>query len=90
MHWRNSFYICYKFTNIIDTKEALNSKTKAEIQRLGAKKVYLIGGENSISKEIEQQLKSLNISIERISGSDRYKTSLLLAQKLNGIKMYLK
>ena len=67
-------------------KEALNSKTKAEIQRLGAKKVYLIGGENSISKEIEQQLKSLNISIERISGSDRYKTSLLLAQKLNGIK----
>ena len=71
---------------LLTQKEALNSKTKAEIQRLGAKKVYLIGGENSISKEIEQQLKSLNISIERISGSDRYKTSLLLAQKLNGIK----
>ncbi len=75
---------------ILLTQKSFKFKTKAEIQRLGAKKVYLIGGENSISKEIEQQLKSLNISIERISGSDRYKTSLLLAQKLNGIKMYLK
>lgn len=60
---------------------------EATLQRLNrVTKIYVIGGENSISKEIEQQLKSLNISIERISGSDRYKTSLLLAQKLNGIK----
>lgn len=80
------------FTAAIDSpilltgKDNLDSKTKAELQRLGTKKVYLIGGENSLSKNIQTQLSNMGISIERISGSDRYKTSISLAQKLNSIK----
>lgn len=67
-------------------KDNLDSKTKAELQRLGTKKVYLIGGEYSLSKNVQTQLSNMGISVERISGSDRYKTSISLAQKLNSIK----
>ncbi|MCG6589370.1 cell wall-binding repeat-containing protein, partial [Clostridioides difficile] len=45
-----------------------------------------IGGENSLSKNVQTQLSNMGISVERISGSDRYKTSISLAQKLNSIK----
>lgn len=54
---------------------------KAEINRLQAKDVILIGGKNCISQEIENKdLKSYNVS--RIAGKDRYETSYLVAQRV--------
>lgn len=69
---------------LLTQREKLDDRTKSEIKRLGAKKVYLIGGEGVLSKNIESQLKSSGITgVERISGSDRYQTSFKLAQKID-------
>ncbi len=60
----------------------LNSETKKEILRLNAKNVYIIGGESVVSDSVINELKSMKITVQRISGNDRYKTSLEIAKKL--------
>ena len=63
----------------------LNPETKKEIMRLNAKNVYVIGGESVISNSVINELKSMNINVERIGGNDRYSTSLELAKRLGDI-----
>ncbi|MBH7263630.1 cell wall-binding repeat-containing protein, partial [Clostridioides difficile] len=60
-------------------KETLERVEKAE-------KVYIIGGENSIDKSIEDILKDKGIEIKRLQGSDRIKTSYSVAKEINSIK----
>ncbi len=57
------------------SKDVLN-----EIKRLGAKEVAIIGGENSIGKSVEKELKG--VKVIRISGHDRYETSEKLYKQL--------
>lgn len=44
-------------------------------------KVYIVGGVNSVSPSVERQLSSIGASPERVQGSDRYATSLKIADK---------
>lgn len=46
-----------------------------EIKRLGAEKVVVIGGENTISEKVFNELKDSTGEVIRLSGSDRYETS---------------
>jgi len=70
---------------LLTEKDKLNDISKSEIKRLKAKKIYIIGGGNSISSELENELKNLNIDIERISGEDRFETSLNIGEKLGNV-----
>ncbi|WP_304341285.1 cell wall-binding repeat-containing protein [Metaclostridioides mangenotii] len=70
---------------LLTGKSAINEKTKVELKRLGVRKVYLIGGENSLNKKIEEELKSDRIIVDRIFGDDRYKTSVEIAKKVDQI-----
>lgn len=51
----------------------------------GVDKVYIIGGEGSISKDVETLLKNKKIVIERIEGKDRVETSYNVAKKVNSL-----
>lgn len=52
-----------------------------EIERLKAEKVYIVGG--AISEEVEKELKTVyGMEVERVSGDDRYETSLEVANKM--------
>ena len=55
---------------------------KAEILRLGAKNVVIVGGSASISVKAENDLKAMGLSIKRIAGANRYETSAILAQNV--------
>lgn len=55
--------------------EVLDKEIKLELQRLGVKLIYFVGGEKSISKEIEEEL-SKSFKVSRLGGMDRYQTSL--------------
>ncbi|EGT4533342.1 TPA: cell wall-binding repeat-containing protein [Clostridioides difficile] len=68
---------------LLTQSNKLDSRTKAELKRLGVKNVYLIGGSIALSSNIEKQLNAENISFERISGNSRYETSLKLAERLD-------
>lgn len=77
-------YAKFLHTPILLTEvNKLNSETKKEILRLKPKAIYVIGGDSSISNSVINELKSMNINVERISGNDRYETSLKIAKKLN-------
>ncbi|WP_139625967.1 cell wall-binding repeat-containing protein, partial [Clostridioides difficile] len=68
---------------LLTQNNSLNQLTENEISRLGAKNIYIIGGFNSIDASIENYLKDKGLNTIRISGNDRYDTSINLAKELN-------
>lgn len=58
----------------------LDAGVKEEIKRLNASTVYILGGEKAVSAEVENELKK-DYDVERLSGADRYATSLEIAKK---------
>ncbi|WP_019414902.1 cell wall-binding repeat-containing protein [Paenisporosarcina sp. TG20] len=68
---------------LLTKSTSLPTSTKNEIIRLGANKVIVLGGEGAISNSVENSLKTLGISVERISGKDRYETAAKIAEKLS-------
>ncbi|MGP1906990.1 cell wall-binding repeat-containing protein [Metabacillus sp. JX24] len=54
-----------------------------ELIRLETETVILVGGKTAISANVEKQLKELGVKkIKRISGADRYATSVKIAEEL--------
>lgn len=71
---------------LLSSQNKLDSKTKNEIERLKAKKVYVVGGDNAISKTgIDTTLKSEKIDVTRLEGQDRYSTSQKVMEKTKEI-----
>lgn len=68
-------------------KTGLDNKTMSEIKRackgLSRKTVYVVGGENSVPASVVKQLEDkFGAVVERVSGSDRFDTSLEVARRL--------
>jgi len=73
---------------ILINKDFISTDAIAELKRLNVSNAYIIGGIGVISASVENQLKSLNISITRFAGTDRYDTSAQIANYVgvnNGI-----
>ena len=71
---------------LLSSQDKLDSKTKNEIERLKAKKVFVVGGDNAISKTgIDTTLKSEKIYVTRLEGQDRYSTSQKVMEKTKEI-----
>ncbi|MFD5853890.1 cell wall-binding repeat-containing protein [Cytobacillus pseudoceanisediminis] len=62
--------------------EYLPDVIKNEIIRLGAKKAIILGGTGSVSSNVQTELVNLGLSVERISGADRYEVSTKIAEKI--------
>lgn len=69
---------------LLTQNHSLPTETKIEITRLKAKSVIILGGTSVVSEGVTTQLKNMGLSIERISGSDRYETSVNIAKRLSG------
>ncbi|SJT00468.1 S-layer protein SlpA [Clostridioides difficile] len=77
---------------LLTSKDKLDSNVKSEIKRVmnlktstginNSKKIYLAGGVNSISKEVENELKDMGLKVTRLAGDDRYATSLEIADEI--------
>lgn len=64
----------------------LDERVKVEIKRLGAKDVIIVGGVNSVSTGVQNELKAFDKdTVERIAGLDRYGTSVAVANRVVGI-----
>ena len=64
----------------------LDARVGAEIERLGAKDVIIVGGHNSVADSVKGELKAYDEdSVERIWGNDRYETSAQVARRIVGI-----
>lgn len=62
----------------------LEDVTKEEIARLGATKVYILGGYEAIGSEVDAQVKSIDSKIEvvRLAGESRYDTAAKIAHEV--------
>ena len=70
---------------LTDTNK-LDSRVAAEIQRLGAKDVIVVGGNKSVSEAVKKELAKFDKdTVERIYGRDRYETSAQVARRVVGI-----
>ena len=68
---------------LLTNSNNLDSRVAAEIKRLGAHNVTVIGGKSSVSDGALNQLSKFDKDgVERISGKDRYETSAEVARRL--------
>lgn len=67
---------------LLTRPKALPEATLAEIQRLGASQVYILGKEGAVSAAIETQLADLGLAVLRIGGDNRYDTAAKIAREL--------
>lgn len=80
-------YAYAKNSPILITKQAkLTSETGARLSAMGVKSVTVVGGTNSVSDAVVNEIKAKGISVERIYGASRYSTSLAVAKELD--KLY--
>ena len=71
---------------LLTDKDTLPADTLEEIQRLGAGKVYILGGTSAVSTKVENAVKNAGCTVERISGSSRFGTAARAAEKLGAPK----
>ncbi len=70
---------------LLTKNNKLSEETKEEIKRLGAKNVYIVGGDTVVNETVVSELKALGTTVKRVSGEDRYETSLAVAKELGDI-----
>ena len=66
---------------LVKPGKALSDDAKAIVE--GVNKIYIIGGEGAVSKEIEEELMAYG-EVERVFGNSRYETSVAVAQAFFG------
>ena len=67
---------------LLTSKNELEEPVKAELKRLKATNIIIVGGVNSISTKVEKELRQYDKDIERIAGHSRYETSAAIAERL--------
>lgn len=72
---------------LLNPTNKLDPRVGAEIKRLGASEVIIVGGQNSISEKVREELRIYDADkdVERIAGHDRYGTSEMVARRVVGI-----
>ena len=59
----------------------------AEVERLGAKNIIILGGKGAVSEEVAAELTAQDLQVSRIAGETRFETAALIAAEIapNGI-----
>ena len=72
---------------LLNPTAKLDSRVGDEIKRLGAQEVIIVGGQDSVSERVREDLKAYDAdkNVERIAGADRYGTSEMVAKRVVGI-----
>ena len=78
----NPFAVQEKASALLTYKDKLPEKTLKEIERLGAKKIYVSGGYEAVSKKVVDSLAAKGYEIYRFDGVDRYDTARKIAIKI--------
>ena len=67
---------------LLTKTDALTETTKAEIERLKAKTVHILGGTGAVSQAVEDALKAMTLTVKRYSGPTRIETAVEVAKNL--------
>ena len=67
---------------LLTNLKSLPVETLAEIKRLGATNVVILGGTGAVGAEVEAALKKEGLKTERIAGGTRFETATKIAEKM--------
>ena len=76
----------YNAPVLLTSKDIITETTLKEIERLGAKNAYVIGGEGVISRTVDNTLKAKGLSVYRVYSSyanDRYGTAVYVSANMD-------
>lgn len=69
---------------LLTSTTSLTNEARAELERLVASKVYVLGGKNSVSDGVLAEVEGMGISAERVAGESRQDTSVKIYEQLLG------
>ena len=61
---------------------ALPEATRAEIERLGATRAVVLGGTAAVSEAVADELRAMDLEVDRLGGANRFDTARLVALEL--------
>ncbi|WP_286166240.1 cell wall-binding repeat-containing protein [Peribacillus frigoritolerans] len=67
---------------LLTDSKGLSAATKAELERLGAETVVILGGTGAVSANVEKQLNDMGLETDRIFGKDRWATAAAIAEEV--------
>lgn len=73
---------------LLTAKDSITSNTLNEIKRLNAQTVIILGGTGAVSKNVENKVRGLGVSVDRIGGKTRFATSRLIAERIINVTGY--
>ena len=68
---------------LLTAKDSLPKETTNALEKLGAKKVIILGGKGAVGESVEITLNKQGITTERYAGTSRFGTATAIAEKLN-------
>jgi hypothetical protein len=74
---------------LLTFRHELHPSTKAEIERLGATNAVLLGGTSALSTAVEDALKAMGLTTDRIAGTNRFHTAGLIADRVPATTAYV-
>lgn len=75
----------YNAPILLTDTDSIPQDTLDEIKRLNTKHIFICGGTGVVSQTIENQLNTMGITTERLQGTDRFGTSVAIANKLGAV-----
>ena len=70
---------------LLTSPAGLDAGTLAEIDRVGAKTAYVLGGPAAVGSTVVDQLAGSGVQVVRYGGATRYETSVVVAQSLGAV-----
>ena len=68
-----------RLPSLLTDTNTLPTPTRNALTNLGIKRVFLLGGTSAVSGNVETQIQSLGITVERFGGANRQATAVLVA-----------
>eukprot|EP00130_Batrachochytrium_dendrobatidis_P008491 XP_006683366.1 hypothetical protein BATDEDRAFT_93127 [Batrachochytrium dendrobatidis JAM81] len=69
---------------LLTRSDRMLDSTLAEIERLGAEEVFVLGGDIAVSENAQKSLEKAGYSVSRIEGHSRFDTAVEIANELTG------
>ena len=71
---------------LLTQSKMLDPRVEAEIRRLGATEIIIVGGKSAISLDVEKALAAYDSdTVQRLDGLDRFETATLVAREVAGL-----
>ena len=71
---------------LLVAQDHLPASTEKIIKSLGAKEAIIVGGTAAVGESVEEEIKALGLTVERIQGGNRFETAANVAREIGGAK----